>query len=47
MEVSDDIKPDKRETVTMNNHNSEKHLIVPTNLEYVSSLIGYIILHFI
>jgi len=34
MEINDDIKSDKRESITMNNHYTEKHLIVPTDLEY-------------
>jgi len=47
MKIGDDVKSDKRESITINNHYSEKHLIVPTNLEYVSNLLYLIIKSFL
>jgi len=41
IEVNDDFKPDKRESVSFNTHTAEKHLIVPTDLEYVRYILKF------
>ncbi|OUM61975.1 hypothetical protein PIROE2DRAFT_11852 [Piromyces sp. E2] len=38
LEINDDIKPDKRESKTFIKPNTEKYLIVPTDLKYTELL---------